>query len=520
MLVLVISPILAMNPLTTQAQQKDNNTLLSPSSTIMNKSDSSNTANQNQSTKTYETRIGNLTTQFGYLTSETAKKLSDELFFQTAVQVYLLAVPAVGGAGAFNGVDKVGVNSNDILYFSKPVTSDVEILTPNTSTIYMWVRLNLSAVPIVFKAPAGLQGAVNNLYQQPVTDVGKQGPDKGMGGMYLILPPHYNGTVPSGYFVSKSDTTQAFIVARAFIKSYDNLTSAINTIKEARVYPLSQADNPPQQKFIDGSGQQIKMRAPTTDGFWEFLHKVYSNEQYVRPEDRNLIGLMHTIGINPGQPFNPDNNTKKILDEAAIVGNLMAKNTAFNSPLTESWIYYPGTHWELGPQTKNPSFEDERNATQIFPRLKHTYEAISTADNMVKPIIGSGSKYIPNYRDANGNYLVGSNTYKLHVPANVPAKLFWSLDVTDSETRSLIKSDVRSSITSVNLANVTQNKDGSYDLYMGPDPPKGQEGNWIKTNPGEGFFVIFRFYGPTEAFYDKSYQLPDIELVKGDARVQ
>lgn len=55
---------------------------------------------------------------------------------------------------------------------------------------------------------------------------------------------------------------------------------------------------------------------------------------------------------------------------------------------------------------------------------------------------------------------------------------------------------------------------------MGPDPPKGQEGNWIKTNLGEGFFVIFRFYGPTEAFYDKSYQLPDIELVKGDARVQ
>jgi hypothetical protein len=124
-----------------------------------------------------------------------------------------------------------------------------------------------------------------------------------------------------------------------------------------------------------------------------------------------------------------------------------------------------------------------------------------------------------NYRDANGNYLVGSNTYKLHVPPNIPAKLFWSLDAYDTETRSLIKSDARSTITSVNLANVTQNSDGSYDLYMGPESPKGQEGNWIKTNPDEGFFVIFRFYGPTEAFYDKSYQLPEIELVNGDTRV-
>jgi hypothetical protein len=67
----------------------------------------------------------------------------------------------------------------------------------------------------------------------------------------LILPPKYNGTVPSGYYVAKSDTTQAFIVGRSFIDSYDNLTSAVNTNKEAMVYPLSEAANPQQQKFID-----------------------------------------------------------------------------------------------------------------------------------------------------------------------------------------------------------------------------------------------------------------------------
>lgn len=285
-------------------------------------------------------------------------------------------------------------------------------------------------------------------------------------------------------------------------------------------YPLSQADNPPQQKLIDVAGKQVKMQNPSTEGFWEFLHKVYSKEQYVRDEDKNLIGLMHTIGIIPGQPFNPDNNTKKILDEAAIVGNLMAKNIGYNSPIKESWIYYPDKTWELAVMTNNPNFEDERNATQILPRLSYVYEAITTANNMVKKFIGSGSKYLANFRDGNGNYLVGSNTYKLHVPPNIPAELFWSVDAYDTETRSLIKSDVRSAITSVNLGNVTQNSDGSYDLYMGPEPLAGQEGNSIKTNPGEGFFVLFRFYGPTEAYYDKSYQLPDIELVKGDARVQ
>ena len=517
-LVLSISIFMAINPLNTQAQLNDNDTLFSSNSTIMNKSDTLNNE-QNQYTKTYETRIGNLSTQFGWVPSETAKKLNDELFFQTAVQVYLLALPAVGGAGLFNGIDKTGANNTDILYWSQPITSDVEILTPNTSTMYFMVRLDLSAGPIVFKAPAGIQGAVNNVYEQPVVDIGKTGRDKGMGGMYLILPPNYNGTVPSGYFVAKSDTTQSFIVGRAFIDNYENLSSAINTIKEARVYPLSESDNPPQQKFIDVFGQQLKMQPPSTEGFWEFLHKVYSKEQYVRDEDKNLIGLMHTIGIIPGQPFNPDNNSKKILDEAAIVANLMAKNVAYDSPVKASWIYYPGKNWVLGIMTNNPSFEDERNATQILPRMSYVYEAISTADNMVKKFIGSGSKYLMNYRDGNDTFLVGANTYKLHVPPNIPVEQFWSVDAYDTETRSLIKDDVRSSITSVNLVNVTQNNDGSYDIYFGPEAPTGHKNNWIKTNPDEGFFVVFRFYGPTEAYYDKSWQLPDIELVKGDIRI-
>jgi hypothetical protein len=81
-----------MNPLNTQAQLNQNNTLLSSNSTLMNKTDTLNATKQNQYNKTYETRIGNLSTQFGWVPSETAKKLNDELFFQTAVQVYLLAL--------------------------------------------------------------------------------------------------------------------------------------------------------------------------------------------------------------------------------------------------------------------------------------------------------------------------------------------------------------------------------------------------------------------------------------------
>jgi len=61
---------------------------------------------------------------------------------------------------------------------------------------------------------------------------------------------------------------------------------------------------------------------------------------------------------------------------------------------------------------------------------------------------------------------------------------------------------------------VKKNTDGSVDLFFGSAAPAGQESNWIKTNPGEYWFAYFRLYAPTEAYFDKSWPLPDIEKVK------
>ena len=41
-----------------------------------------------------------------------------------------------------------------------------------------------------------------------------------------------------------------------------------------------------------------------------------------------------------------------------------------------------------------------------------------------------------------------------------------------------------------------------------------EKGNWIQTVPGKGWFPIFRFYSPTEAYFDKNWKLNDIEEVK------
>jgi len=470
-----------------------------------------------------ETKKGTITIDHDYLTPESAQLLTDELFYLRAVQVYHLALPAVGGAGIFYEQDKVGASVGDIIYWSDFMNSDVELLTGNTSVLYFMSLQDLSDGPIVVHMPAGnLQGHADNIYQQVITDWGIVGPNEGNEASFLFLPPNYDGEIPEifngeteNYFVFQSDTMQFLAMARAFVNAPD-MAAADELIKSVEIYNLSEIDNPPQTKFFDVAGESIKLSHPQTEGFWEFLHKVYSKETVVRPEDKNLIGLMHTIGIVPGEPFEPDERSKEILDKAAVLADLMARNIAYDSPVKEPFLFYPDKNWELAFMTKNPRFEDERGATQIEQRMSFIYQAITTADAMVLELVGKGSKYLGTYRDADENFLIGSNTYHLNIPADVPALNFWSIVVYDAETRSMINNGVQPlpAIRSLDSDKLIQNDDGSYDVYFGPEAPEGYENNWVKTNEGDGFFVFFRFYSPTEAYYDKSWQLPMVELIK------
>ena len=113
-------------------------------------------------------------------------------------------------------------------------------------------------------------------------------------------------------------------------------------------------------------------------------------------------------------------------------------------------------------------------------------------------------------KDKQGQWLDGGQPYVLHVPANVPAREFWAVTVYDVLTRSMIETDtMKSGISSKDTPKA--NPDGSVDIHFGPQAPQDGSANWIKTLPERGWFAYFRWYSPTEAFFNKSWALPDIE---------
>jgi hypothetical protein len=54
---------------------------------------------------------------------------------------------------------------------------------------------------------------------------------------------------------------------------------------------------------------------------------------------------------------------------------------------------------------------------------------------------------------------------------------------------------------------------GATDPYFGPTAPAGNESKWVKTNPGKGWFVYFRLYGPEGPAFDGAWKPGDFEEI-------
>src|SRR5271169_349902 len=106
------------------------------------------------------------------------------------------------------------------------------------------------------------------------------------------------------------------------------------------------------------------------------------------------------------------------------------------------------------------------------------------------------------FTDSAGTPLSGGSNYRVRLPANIPAAIFWSVTLYEAENASgLANGQPFPSLGS--LDKPAANADGSTDVYLGPQAPEGHVGNWLATVPGKGYFAILRLYGPTEAAIDK-----------------
>ena len=460
---------------------------------------------------TMETHLGTLTSFDAVPDKETTQKIYDDLDLRRATEAFLATLPVASMAAMESGLRSLGEPNKVAIQFRELMDSKSLWLTPNTVSIYQGVWCELGDEPMVIETPPRVLGIIDDAWFHYVTDFGNAGPDKGQGGKFLLVPPGYEGELPEGYFVARTRTYGNWVIWRGFQVDGSTKPAVEATQSKFRMYPLSQKDNPPEMKFIDVSGTEHNTIHRMDYGYWEEVNSTIQSEPAdgISPEVR---GLLAAIGIEKGKEFNPDERMKKILTEAAKVGSVTAQALTAR-PRDPRFYVYPGERVWTNPMPGGCYDFLVNGGIFHDARIYMHFYATGITPAMAARNVGVGSQYLIAYLDKDDNALDGSKTYKIHLPANVPAKDFWSFTLYDNQTRSMLQTDQRFPGVD-SLGEVKANADGSYDIYFGPKAPEEMEHNWIQTVPGKAWNTIFRLYGPLEAFYDQSWKPGNPELVE------
>jgi hypothetical protein len=462
--------------------------------------------------KEMPTRVGTLKFFDGVPDQASAQKLYDNLDFQRAVQGYLLGLPAVNQLANRTNILKMGPANTTVPIWEDLVDSRTIELTANNNTPYTWFWLDLRNGPLVLEVPPKVLGLIDDMWYRWTVDLGITGPDKGAGGKYLLLPPGYKDAVPDGYHVVRSPTFQTWAAWRSFLVDGDPKPGVASVKQYTRIYPLAQAGNPPPAlNFVNMSGKPFNMVAPADESFWPMLHQVVQEEP-TDTIDATTLGIWASIGIEKGKPFAPDARMKKILAEAAAVGDATGRALGYRTRDKEAY-FFEDRQWER-PFIGGYKFEKQPGVPNLDAAVMFFFLATGVTPAMDTQVVGQGSTYPWTAVDAERQPLDGGKTYRLRLPPNIPVKDFWSVIVYDTQTRSMLQTDQRFPSVSSQNKSLQVNADGSVDVYFGPKAPAGKESNWVQTIPGKAWFTILRLYGPLEPWFNKTWRPDDIRRVK------
>ena len=438
--------------------------------------------------------------------------LDYQVAYQRAFEAVIWSMPAVSIYGFHRAARDIGAKDNTILAWSQPAKPNAELLTANNQAPYTLSQTDLRRGPVVVEVPAAtdkasLYGQIVDHWQITIADVGPSGLDQGKGGKFLLTPPGYRGAVPAGHIEIKSPSYRVAFSIRS-VKG-PNATTA-DAAAYARTMKMYYLDDPKPTEFIDPTDMRYATLPFYDERYFEDLYAIVSVED-ASPRDKVMTGMLASLGLEKGKPYHPNAKTKRAMRQAAIDAYFyMAQR--FVHPTDSSRIWWQDKHWYDGLfADPNREFRFETDSMIDLDNRADRYFSATYFPRKVPKL--PATQYLFALADKDGNKLQAGKTYKLVMPAKVPVKQFWSLIVYDRATFAFIYSPLeRPGLSSFDLPNMKRNADGSTTLYFGPKPPDGLQSNWIPTS-GKSPLPTVRIYGGTEEFWDRSWVMPDVELV-------
>ena len=310
-----------------------------------------------------ESRIGPLEFTDGAPARKTVETLYDHLDFVHGVNAFLTAFPAASTQAMRQGFHDIGVQDNQVLIFSELMDSSSRFLTANADTVYYISFIDLSDGPMVVETPPDGAGHVRR-HVVPV-DHRLRSPRAGprCGRQVPARPARLRRPAPRGWLLRRplAAPIGSSMLGRSFIQD-DDPAPTVATIKSTtqdlpvhagwggdqrrhapprRRAALGPPAEVPATTFVEGSGLAFNTIPPTDARFFETVHALLQDEP-ADAGDPEIVGHLVELGIVKGKPFAPDDRMRKILEDAAAVGNATSRALMFDARGEEDVAWYPG----------------------------------------------------------------------------------------------------------------------------------------------------------------------------------
>ena len=362
------------------------------------------------------------------------------------------------------------------------------VVRVNFDTLYSIAWLDLTKEPLVVSTP----DTAGRYYLLPMldmwTDVFASPGSRTTGtraGNFLVTPPGWNATVPSGFTRISAPTPYVWVIGRTKTDGPQDYAE-VNEIQAGyKVTPLSQWGKPakPIAAKLDPS---VDMKTPPktqVDTMQAAKYFAYAAELLkLHPPhltDDPLIDRMKRIGIEPGKAFDVstiDPAFKRVLDSVpGAAQKLMAWKVPTLARIVNGWSMNTDTMGVYGNYYLKRAIVTQLGLGANLP------------EDAIYPL---------NLADEAGKPLDGANKYTLHFAkgATPPVDAFWSLTLYDADGFQVGNTLNRFAVSS--WMPFKYNADGSLDLAIqNENPGKDKESNWLPA-PKAPFNLTMRLYSP------------------------
>jgi hypothetical protein len=396
---------------------------------------------------------------------------------------------------------------NQFYHFSQfPDASFRDIVRPNADTYNSSAMLDLSAGPLVVSVPntrgryymMPLLDAWTNVFASPGTRTTGNGANN-----FCIEGPGWSGSLPADCKEIKAPTNLVWLIGRIQVNNKsDGERVVVPLQRQMKLTPLStwmgkasDPVRPAEPSTSAGSPNQIVESMPI-DSFFNYMLRLM--KRYPPPEaDTPFLERVAGVGLKPGQRFDPTTYDTTVQSRLKTIPSRvlsqLKKEIAYSNDLINGWNISRKGVGSYG--------------TDYFTRSIVAYSGLGAnlpAADAVSPICSF---------DADHQHLNGAYNYLLHFKKGEtpPVNAFWSITMYDADGH-LIDNPIRR-FTIGDRSHLTENPDGSIDIYIrNTDPGPARQNNWLPA-PAGNFNLLMRIYYPKQPVLDGSWTPPAIQRI-------